>query len=84
MTITRIGAGWRMSRSAIHGNTAYLTDQVGAPGKSVTRQTETIRSQVEELPMNTGPEKSKTLSTMVTLVADRSDLASSIPEEAFS
>ena len=40
MTITRIQPGPRMSQAVVHGDTVYLAGQVGAPGESVTNQTQ--------------------------------------------
>lgn len=74
MTITRIQAGPRMSQAVVHGDTVYLAGQVGAPGESVTKQTQTILGQIEALLAETGSEKAKILSATIWL-ADMSDFA---------
>ena len=72
MTITRIDAGPRMSQAVIHGETVYLAGQVGAPGESVTAQTEAVLAQIEDLLARTGSDKSKLLSAIIWL-ADMAD-----------
>lgn len=74
MTIRRIGAGPRMSQAVVHGDTVYLAGQVGSPGESVTRQTQTILTQIEALLAQAGSEKSKLLSATIWL-ADMADFA---------
>lgn len=74
MTIERIDAGARMSQAVIHGNTVYLAGQVGAPGESVTAQTQAILAQIEALLARAGSEKSKILSATIWL-ADMADFA---------
>lgn len=72
MTITRLHSGPRMSQAVIHGDTVYLAGQVGAPGKSVTEQTQTILGQIDALLAETGSAKSKVLSATIWL-ADMAD-----------
>ena len=72
MTITRIDAGPRMSQAVIHGDTVYLAGQVGAPGESVTAQTEAVLAQIDGLLARTGSDKSKLLSAIIWL-ADMAD-----------
>lgn len=74
MTITRIHAGARMSQAVVHGDTIYLAGQVGAPGESVTNQTQTILGQIETLLAEAGSDKSKILSATIWL-ADMADFA---------
>jgi enamine deaminase RidA (YjgF/YER057c/UK114 family) len=74
MTITRLHSGPRMSQAVIHGDTVYLAGQVGAPGKSVTDQTQTILAQIEALLAEAGSAKSKILSATIWL-ADMVDFA---------
>lgn len=74
MTITRLHSGPRMSQAVIHGDTVYLAGQVGAPGKSVTEQTQTILAQIDALLAETGSAKSKVLSATIWL-ADMADFA---------
>ena len=74
MTITRIQAGPRMSQAVIHGDTIYLAGQVGAPGESVTNQTQAILGQIEALLAEVGSDKAKILSATIWL-ADMADFA---------
>lgn len=74
MTIRRIESGQRMSQAVVHGNTVYLSGQVGAPGESVTIQTQTILAQIEALLVEAGSDKSKLLSATIWL-ADMADFA---------
>lgn len=74
MTITRLHAGPRMSQAVIHNDTVYLAGQVGAPGKSVTEQTQTILAQIEALLSEAGSAKAKILSATIWL-ADMADFA---------
>jgi enamine deaminase RidA (YjgF/YER057c/UK114 family) len=72
MTIQRLGAGARMSQAVIHGNTVYLAGQVGAPGPSVTAQTQAVLASIESLLARAGSDKSKILSATIWL-ADMAD-----------
>lgn len=74
MTIERIDQGPRMSQAVVHGDTVYLAGQVGAPGASVTEQTQTVLSQVESLLARTGSSKNHLLSATIWL-ADMADFA---------
>jgi len=74
MTITRLHSGPRMSQAVIHGNTVYLAGQVGAPGESVTVQTQTILKQIETLLAEAGSAKANILSATIWL-ADMADFA---------
>ena len=69
MSITRIQTGARMSQAVIHGNTAYLAGQVaqGAPGGSVTEQTQDILRRIDDLLEEAGTEKSRLLSATIWL-----------------
>jgi enamine deaminase RidA (YjgF/YER057c/UK114 family) len=69
MTITRIGAGPRMSKAVIHGNTVYLAGQVAdaAKGKSVGEQTKDILQQIDAILAEAGTDKTKILSTNIWL-----------------
>src|SRR3546814_2811630 len=67
MTITRIQSGARMSQAVVHGDTVYLAGQVGAPGESVTNQTQAILGQIEALLAEAGSDKSKILSATIWL-----------------
>lgn len=74
MSIERLEQGPRMSQAVIHGNTVYLSGQVGAPGESVTAQTEAVLAQIETLLAQAGSAKSKILSATIWL-ADMADFA---------
>lgn len=70
--IRRIQSGKRMSQAVIHGNTVYLSGQVGAPGDGVQAQTRTILKQIEDLLAAAGTDKSRILSATIWL-ADMAD-----------
>ena len=72
MAIERIESGPRMSQAVIHGNTVYLAGQVGAPGQSVTVQTQEVLKQIERLLGAAGSDKSKILTATIWL-ADMAD-----------
>ena len=72
MTIRRIEPGPRMSQAVVHGDTVYLAGQVGAPGKSVTEQTQAVLASVERLLAAAGSDKSKILTATIWL-ADMAD-----------
>ena len=74
MSIQRIGSGPRMSQAVIHGDTVYLAGQVGAPGESVTAQTNAVLASVETLLAQAGSDKSKILTATIWL-ADMADFA---------
>ncbi|MCW2387311.1 enamine deaminase RidA (YjgF/YER057c/UK114 family) [Sphingobium sp. B11D3B] len=74
MSIERLDQGPRMSQAVIHGDTIYLAGQVGAPGESVTAQTQAVLAQIEALLARAGSDKSRILSATVWL-ADMADFA---------
>lgn len=74
MTIQRMDAGARMSQAVVHGDTVYLAGQVGAPGQSVTAQTQAVLASIEALLARTGSDKSRILSATIWL-ADMADFA---------
>ena len=45
--ITRIQPGARMSEAVVHGDTIYLSGQVGEPGDDVATQTRTALAEIE-------------------------------------
>jgi enamine deaminase RidA (YjgF/YER057c/UK114 family) len=67
MSIRRIGTGARMSDIVIHGNTVYLSGQVGAPGESVTSQTKSILATIDSLLAQAGTDKTKILQAIIWL-----------------
>jgi enamine deaminase RidA (YjgF/YER057c/UK114 family) len=67
MTIQRLDTGPRMSQAVIHGDTIYLAGQVGAPGESVTVQTQQVLASIDDLLARAGSDKSKILSATIWL-----------------
>lgn len=69
MTIKRIGAGARMSKAVVHGNTVYLSGQVAdkTKGRSVTEQTGEILGIIDALLKEAGSDKGKLLSATIWL-----------------
>lgn len=69
MSIERIGAGPRMSKAVVHGNTVYLAGQVAdkTKGGSVVDQTREILGIIDDLLRQAGTDKSKLLSTTIWL-----------------
>jgi len=72
MSIRRIQPGHRMSGAVVHGNTVYLSGQVGRPGEDVTAQTKTVLSEIDQLLAEAGTDKSKILQATIWL-ADMKD-----------
>jgi enamine deaminase RidA (YjgF/YER057c/UK114 family) len=73
MSIKRIEVGTRMSGAVVHGNTIYLSGQVGE-GESVTEQCKFALAEVDRLLAAAGSNKSKLLQTLIYL-ADMGDFA---------
>jgi enamine deaminase RidA (YjgF/YER057c/UK114 family) len=69
MSIRRIGAGPRMSKAVVHGNTVYLAGQVAdkTKGASVADQTKEIVGIIDELLKEAGSDKTKILSATIYL-----------------
>ncbi len=69
MSIRRIGAGPRMSKAVVHGNTVYLAGQVAdkSKGASVADQTKEIVGIIDELLKEAGSDKTKILSATIYL-----------------
>ena len=76
MSIRRIGAGARMSKAVIHGNTVYLAGQVAdqSKGASVAEQTKEIVGIIDEILKEAGSDKTKIVSATIYL-ADISTFA---------
>ena len=72
MAITRIDRGPRMSEAVVHGDTIYLAGQIGAPGESVTNQTQAVLAEIEALLIRTGSSKNHMLMAQIWL-ADMND-----------
>lgn len=64
-SITRLHTGPRMSQAVIHNGIAYLAGQVGAEGKSVSEQTESILAKIDALLDEAGTDKSKILTAQI-------------------
>jgi enamine deaminase RidA (YjgF/YER057c/UK114 family) len=69
MTITRHGAGPRLSAAVVHGNTVYIAGQVAAGSSTVKGQTEEILKKIDGLLAACGSHKSKLLQATVYLVS---------------
>lgn len=67
MSIRRIEVGARMSEAVIHGNTVYLSGQVGTAGASVKQQTQDALAEIDALLAQAGSHKSKILQTIIWL-----------------
>jgi enamine deaminase RidA (YjgF/YER057c/UK114 family) len=69
MSIERIGAGPRMSKAVVHGDTVYLAGQVAdqTKGKSVAEQTGEILEIIDSLLSQAGSDKTKILSATIWL-----------------
>ena len=74
MSITRIDSGPRMSQAVVHGDTVYLSGQIGAPGDTVAAQTTAALGQIEALLAKAGSSKARILSATIWL-ADMADFA---------
>ncbi len=63
MAIKRIGAGARMSKAVVHGNTVYLAGQVAetSAGRPVGEQTQEILATIDALLAEAGTDKTKLL-----------------------
>ena len=72
MSIERIDVGPRMSEAVIHGNTIYLSGQIGAPGESVTAQTKAVVAEIDALLVKAGSSKRHLLTAQIWL-ADIND-----------
>ena len=71
MSITRLKTGKRMSQAVVHGGTVYTAGQVAmnAAGESITRQTEAILAEIDELLASAGSDKSRILSATIWLTS---------------
>lgn len=69
MSIKRFKTNQRMSQAVVHGNTVYLAGQVaqGAPGGSVTEQTQDILASIDALLAEAGSDKTKLISASIWL-----------------
>jgi enamine deaminase RidA (YjgF/YER057c/UK114 family) len=69
MTITRIGAGKRMSQAVVYNGVAYLAGIVAddAKGKSVREQTADILAQIDAILKEAGSDKTRILKANIWL-----------------
>ena len=65
--ITRINPGPRMSEAVVYNGIAYLAGQVGAPGASVTEQTQAVLAEVDRILAQAGTSKARLLTTQIWL-----------------
>jgi len=72
--IKRLEVGPRMSEIVIANGFVFLAGQVGEPGTSVTEQTKSILSQVDDLLAKAGTDKTRIISAQIWL-ADIADFA---------
>lgn len=69
MSIERIGAGPRMSRAVVHGDTIYVSGQVAdaAAGAGVVEQTREILALIDGVLAEAGSDKTKLVSAVIYL-----------------
>lgn len=72
--IKRINCGPRMSEAVVHNGVVYLAGQIGAPGASVTEQTQAALAEVDRLLAEAGIDKTRLLTAQIWL-ADMADFA---------
>lgn len=72
--IRRIGPGPRMSEAVVYNGVVHLAGQVGAPGESVTIQTQAVLAEVDRLLAQAGTTKARILTAQIWL-ADMSTFA---------
>lgn len=65
--IQRMHANGRMSQIVTHGDTIYLSGQVGTPGDTVAKQTQEILSKIDGLLAEVGSDKTKILQAIIWL-----------------
>ena len=71
MPLKRYKTNKRMSQAVVHGNTLYTAGQVAmnAGGESITRQTQDILAEVDNLLSEAGTDKSKLISATIWLTS---------------
>ena len=74
MSITRSHTNQRMSQIVVHGDTIYLSGQVGTAGDSVANQTQQCLDKVDALLSEAGSSREHILQATIWL-ADMSDFA---------
>jgi enamine deaminase RidA (YjgF/YER057c/UK114 family) len=67
--INRIDSNNRMAGAVVHAGVVYLSGQValGAPGESVTAQTQNVLDRIDELLAKAGTDKTRLLSASIWL-----------------
>lgn len=73
--ITRLHTNTRMSQAVIHNGIAYLAGQVGAEGKSVTEQTESVLGKIDALLAEAGTDKTTLLTAQIWVANIATDFA---------
>lgn len=74
MSIIKKQTGPRMSQIVIHGDTVYLSGQVGDVNTDITTQTKTVLTKIENLLQEAGSSKEHLLSATIWL-KDMNDFA---------
>ena len=67
--IRRIEPGPRMSQAVVHGDLVWLAGQVGAPGRSVTEQTQAILARIDALLEEAGSSRARLLQATIWLAS---------------
>lgn len=67
MSIIKKQSGQRMSQIVIHGDTVYLSGQVGDVDTDITTQTQTVLAKIEKLLTDAGSSKEHLLSATIWL-----------------
>ncbi len=69
MSLKRIGAGPRMSKAVVHGDTIYLAGQVAdaTKGKGVAEQTAEVLGIIDAILLQAGSDKTRILSATIYL-----------------
>lgn len=65
--IRRIKPGARMSEAVVYNGTVLLAGQVGAPGASVTEQTQAVLAEVDRILAEAGTSKARLLTAQIWL-----------------
>lgn len=74
MSIIKKQSGPRMSQIVIHGDTVYLSGQVGEINTDITAQTQSVLAKIEQLLADAGSNKEHLLSATIWL-KDMADFA---------
>lgn len=67
MSITRHHTNTRMSQIVVHGDTIYLSGQVGTKSETIAEQTEEILSKIDDHLASVGSDKTKILQAIIWL-----------------